>query len=102
MDNLQAPNEQLLYRWQSVNRLPSYRGKLWYLIFIALVGAFLAYALWSDNFLLTIIILLFVFLSVIMAYQPVKEIKVLMFPEHFTIDGDVCVSKKLAFLKFFL
>lgn len=88
MDNFQAPNEQLLYRWQSVNRLPSYRGKLWYLIFIALVGSFLAYALWSNNFLLAIIVLLFVFLLIIMAYQPVSEMKILMFADHLTVDGD--------------
>lgn len=88
MDNLQSPNDQLLYRWQTVNRLPSYRGKLWYLLFVLFVGLFLGYAFWSENFLLAIIVLLFVFLLVFMAYQPVSEIKVLMFPDHLSTDGD--------------
>lgn len=88
MDNLQSSNDQLLYRWQTVNRLPSYRGKIWYLVFFLLVGAFLVYSFWTDNFLLAIIVLLFVFLLIFISYQPVSELKILMFPDHLTVDGD--------------
>jgi hypothetical protein len=97
MDNFQdgQANDQLLYRWQTINRIPAYRGKWWYLIFTVLAGLFLFYAFWADNFLLAIIILLIVFLVILMNYQPVSELKILMFPDHLLLDGQVHRYKAL-------
>ncbi|HOX97016.1 MAG TPA: hypothetical protein PL066_01500 [bacterium] len=97
MDNLQdgQANGQLLYRWQTVNRIPTYRGKLWYVVFAIFVGLFLFYAFWSDNFLLAIIILLIVFLVMLMNYQPVSELKILMFPDYLLLEGEAHRYKAL-------
>ena len=90
-------NQQLniLYEWDSINRLKYERGKIWYIIFSIIVVAGIGLSLFTENFLLTIIIIL-VAVILIMSYAiPVKILEVVLTDKAIIIDGEFITYTKI-------
>lgn len=85
----------ILYEWDSISRFKYERGKVWYTIFSMLVLGGVVLSLLTENFLLTIIIIL-VAVILIMSYTiPVQILEIVLTENAIIIDGEFIPYAKI-------
>ena len=88
-------NLNILYEWDSISRFKYERGKIWYAIFSTLVLGGIVLSLLTENFLLTIIIIL-VAVILIMSYTiPVQILEIVLTDNAIIIDGEFIAYNKI-------
>jgi len=85
----------ILYEWDSISHFKYKRGKIWYIIFLIIVIGGIALSLFTENFLLTIIII-FLAVIIIASYTiPIKELEIVLTDNAIIIDGQFIAYSKL-------
>jgi hypothetical protein len=85
----------ILYEWDSISRLKYERGKIWYAIFIIIALGGIILSLLTENFLLTIIIILLAVILVMSYTIPVKILEIVLTDNAIIIDGEFISYNKI-------
>lgn len=75
---LNIRDEDILYRWQVVKGRMHHRTSTWYIVATIIGLGFIAYSIWTTNFLFAVMVLLVTFIIIIQQANPNQVVDVLV------------------------
>ena len=85
----------ILYEWDSISHFKPRRGKIWYTIFFSIVILAIIISLYTDNFLLTIIVILLATILIMEYTIPVKILEIVLTDNAIVLDGKTIYYHKI-------
>jgi hypothetical protein len=86
--------EDILYHWQSVKGRMHQRTSVWYVVATLIGLGFIAYAIWTANFLFAVMVLLVTFIIIIQQANPNRVVDVYVLYQGILIGNDFYAWKR--------